>query len=287
MQLRRVVEMAGMLEYCDFDEQTTTTTEGGRIRPDLLVRLPGGRTVVVDAKAPLEAYLDAQDAHDDHTREQKLTDHARQVRDHMAKLGAKGYWEQFHPSPEFVVMFLPGEAIFQAALQQDARLIEFGVGAQVFPASPLTLIALLRAVAHGWRQERLTRNAEQVSRLGKDLYDRVRHLTDRMETLRGRLDATVRAFNDTVATYEGRVLVTARRFRDLGAASGDEIGAVGNVEATPRSPHGVARLFLANANADSPPPAAPVVSVPSGPAPEPAADDVFAPDAPSVAVSDR
>ena len=246
MQLRRVVEMAGMLEYCDFDEQTTTATEHGRIRPDLLVRLPGGRTVVIDAKAPLEAYLDSQEASDDATREQKLADHSRQVRDHMSKLGAKSYWEQFHPSPEFVVMFLPGEAVFQAALQQDAHLIEFGVGAQVFPASPLTLIALLRAVAHGWRQERLTRNAEQVSRLGKELYERVRHLTDRMETLRGRLDGTVRAFNETVATYEGRVLVTARRFRDLGAATGDELPAIGEVQATPRSPMGVARLFLAH-----------------------------------------
>lgn len=260
MQLRRVVELAGMLEYCDFDEQSTTTTENGRIRPDLLVRLPGGRTVVVDAKAPLEAYLDAQDCHDDHTREQKLSDHTRQVRDHMTKLGAKGYWDQFQPSPEFVVMFLPGEAIFQAALQQDARLIEFGVGTQVFPASPLTLIALLRAVAHGWRQERLARNAEQVSKLGKELYDRVRHLTDRMETLRGRLDGTVRAFNETVATYEGRVLVTARRFRDLGAATGEEVGTVGEVVTTPRSPHGVARLFLAHGGGDAaePHPSTPV-----------------------------
>lgn len=248
MQLRRVVEMAGMLEYCDFDEQTSHATENGRIRPDLLVRLPGGRTVVIDAKAPLEAYLDAQESTDDATREQKLADHSRQVRDHMTRLGAKGYWEQFHPSPEFVVMFLPGEAVFQAALQQDAHLIEFGVGTQVFPASPLTLIALLRAVAHGWRQERLTRNAEQVSKLGKELYDRVRYLTDRMETLRGRLDGTVRAFNETVATYEGRVLVTARRFRDLGAATGDELGVVGEVDTTPRSPHGVARLFLAHGN---------------------------------------
>jgi len=252
MQLRRVVEMAGMLEYCDFDEQSSHTTENGRIRPDLLVRLPGGRTVVIDAKAPLEAYLDAQDSTEEAAREQKLADHSRQVRDHMTKLGAKGYWEQFHPSPEFVVMFLPGEAVFQAALQQDAHLIEFGVGTQVFPASPLTLIALLRAVAHGWRQERLTRNAEQVSKLGKELYDRVRHLTDRMETLRGRLDGTVRAFNETVATYEGRVLVTARRFRDLGAATGDELAVVSEVDTTPRSPHGVARLFLAHGNGDSP-----------------------------------
>ncbi len=252
MQLRRVVEMAGMLEYCDFDEQTSTDTEHGRVRPDLLVRLPGGRTVVIDAKAPLEAYLDAQEATDDQAREQKLADHSRQVRDHMTKLGAKGYWEQFHPSPEFVVMFLPGEAVFQAALQQDAHLIEFGVGTQVFPASPLTLIALLRAVAHGWRQERLTRNAEQVSKLGKELYDRVRQLTDRMETLRGRLDGTVRAFNDTVATYESRVLVTTRRFRDLGAATGDEIGAVNDVDTTPRAPLGVARLFLAQPGGDEP-----------------------------------
>lgn len=279
MQLRRVVEMAGMLEYCDFHEQSTSGPEGGRIRPDLLVRLPGGRTVVVDAKVPLEAYLDAQDATDDHAREAKLADHARQVRDHMTKLGAKGYWEQFQPSPEFVVMFLPGEAIFQAALQNDARLIDFGVGAQVFPSSPLTLIALLRAVAHGWRQERLTRNAEQVSRLGKDLYDRVRHLTDRMETLRGRLDGTVRAFNDTVATYEGRVLVTARRFRDLGAATGDEIGAVGEVEATPRSPHGVARLFLAHGGVDG--------DGPGGLAEPAAAADVFEPDASPAIASDR
>ncbi len=278
MQLRRVVEMAGMLEYCDFHEQSTTGTENGRIRPDLLVRLPGGRTVVVDAKVPLEAYLDAQDAHDDHTREAKLGDHARQVRDHMTKLGAKGYWEQFEPSPEFVVMFLPGEAIFQAALQNDARLIDFGVGAQVFPSSPLTLIALLRAVAHGWRQERLTRNAEQVSRLGKDLYDRVRHLTDRMETLRGRLDSTVRAFNETVATYEGRVLVTARRFRDLGAATGEELGAVGEVDATPRSPLGTARLFLAHASADGD-----AAVTPPGEDP----GDVFEPDASSAVASDR
>jgi DNA recombination protein RmuC len=278
MQLRRVVEMAGMLEYCDFHEQSTTGTENGRIRPDLLVRLPGGRTVVVDAKVPLEAYLDAQDATDDHTRDGKLADHARQVRDHMTKLGAKGYWEQFQPSPEFVVMFLPGEAIFQAALQNDARLIDFGVGAQVFPSSPLTLIALLRAVAHGWRQERLTRNAEQVSRLGKDLYDRVRILTDRMETLRGRLDSTVRAFNETVATYEGRVLVTARRFRDLGAATGEELGAVAEIDAAPRSPHGIARLFLAHAAEPEPAPPAPA---------EPEPSDVLEPDASVFGLSDR
>jgi DNA recombination protein RmuC len=245
LQLRRVVEMAGMLEYCDFNEQSTQIGDAGRLRPDLLVRLPGNRTVVVDAKVPLEAYLDAQELQDEAVRERKLNDHARLVREHMTKLGQKGYWEQFQPSPEFVVMFLPGEAIFQAALQQDGRLIEFGVGAQVFPASPLTLIALLRAVAHGWRQERVTRNAEQVSRLGRELYDRVRMLTDRFETLRGRLDGTVKAFNETVGTYDSRVLVTARKLRELGAASGEDIDGVAAVDGTPRSPLGVPRLWLA------------------------------------------
>ena len=258
LQLRRVVEMAGMLEYCDFHEQSTQNGDNGRLRPDLLVRLPGNRTVVVDAKVPLEAYLDAQELQDEAGRERKLNDHARLVRDHMAKLGQKAYWEHFQPSPEFVVMFLPGEAIFQAALQQDGRLIEFGVGVQVFPASPLTLIALLRAVAHGWRQEQVTRNAEQVSRLGKELYDRVRMLTERFETLRGRLDGTVKAFNETVGTYDSRVLVTARKLRELGAASGGDIDAVAALDGTPRSPIGVPRLWLAqNGNGDHAQPAEP------------------------------
>src|SRR5687768_5290807 len=154
MQLRRVVELAGMLDYCDFVEQPSLLSDLGRQRPDLIVKLPGGRTVVIDAKVPLEAYLDAQEVTDDNLREQLMAEHARQVREHMTKLGGKNYWEQVQPSPEFVVMFLPGEAFFQAALQQDSSLIEFGVRARVFPASPLTLIALLQVVGQGWQQDR-------------------------------------------------------------------------------------------------------------------------------------
>ena len=234
IQLRRVVEMAGMLHHCDFQEQPSAATEAGRLRPDLLVTLPGHRLVVIDAKVPLEAYLDAQEAQDDVTRQQRLQAHARQVREHMQKLSAKAYWEQFQPSPEFVVMFLPGEAIFQAALQEDAGLIEFGAERRVFPASPITLIALLRAVAHGWREERLARNAEEVSLLGKELYERVIKMTEHLDTLRTRLDGTVRAFNDTVGSYETRVLVTARRFKELGATSSPDIDPLQALDAVPR-----------------------------------------------------
>jgi DNA recombination protein RmuC len=234
IQLRRVVEMAGMLHHCDFQEQPSLNGDAGRLRPDLIVTLPGDRTVVIDAKVPLEAYLDAQEAQDDVTRLQCLQAHARQVREHMQKLSAKAYWEQFQPSPEFVVMFLPGEAIFQAALQQDVGLIEFGVGQKVFPASPITLIALLRAVAHGWREERLAANAAEVSTLGKELYERVTKMTEHLDTLRTRLDGAVRAFNDTVGSYETRVLVTARRFKELGATSGKDIEPLQALDAVPR-----------------------------------------------------
>lgn len=235
IQLRRVVELAGMVHHCDFQEQPTATTDAGaRLRPDVIVTLPGQRTVVVDAKVPLEAFLDAQEAGDDVTRRQCLQMHARQVRDHMQKLGAKGYWEQFPSSPEFVVMFLPGEAIFQAALQEDASLIEFGVAHKVFPASPITLIALLRAVAHGWREERMAKNAEEISALGKELYERVSKMTEHLDTLRTRLDGTVRAFNDTVGSYETRVLVTARRFKELGATTAQDLDPLQALDTVPR-----------------------------------------------------
>jgi DNA recombination protein RmuC len=234
VQLRKVVELAGMLEHCDFDEQPTTLTEAGRIRPDLIVKLPGGRTIVVDAKVPLEAFLDAQATSDPGVRSGRMADHVRQVREHVTKLGAKGYWEQFPQSPDFVVLFLPAEAIFMGALEQDAQLIEHGVKQRVLVASPLTLIALLRAAALGWRHERLTLNAEEISRLGRDLYDRARTFTDRLDTLGGKLDASVRAFNDAVGTYESRVLVSVRKFRELGAATGDEIGVVPALETEPR-----------------------------------------------------
>jgi DNA recombination protein RmuC len=244
MQLRRVVELAGMLPYCDFEEQPSLLAEYGRQRPDLIVKLPGGRTIVVDAKVPLESYLNAQEATDDLTRAARLGDHARQVREHMTKLGAKNYWEQVQPSPEFVVMFLPGESFFQAALQHDVELVDFGVGSRVFPASPITLIALLQVVAHGWRHERLAQNAEEIQSLGRELYARVSKMTEYLDTLRMRLDSTVKAFNEAVGSYETRVLVTARKFKELGATSDGEIETLQTIDTAPRVLHSANLLGL-------------------------------------------
>jgi DNA recombination protein RmuC len=234
VQLKRVVELAGMLEHCDFDEQPTALSDTGRLRPDLTVKLPGGHTIVVDAKTPLEAFLDAQAATDPGVRSGKLADHVRQVREHVTKLGAKGYWDQFASSPDFVILFLPTDAIFLGALEQDAQLIEFGVKERVLIASPLTLIALLRAAALGWRQERLTINAEEISRLGRELYDRARTFADKFETVGARLDSTVKAYNDAVGSYDTRVMVSMRRFKELGAATGDDIAPVAPLDSAAR-----------------------------------------------------
>jgi DNA recombination protein RmuC len=233
IQLKRVVEMAGMLEHCDFSQQESKSTENGRLRPDLIVKLPGGKSIIVDAKAPLSEYLEAMDATDENIRAEKLAMHSRQIRGHISALGRKNYWEQFNPAPEFVVLFLPGESVFTAALQFDPSLIEFGVAERVIPASPTTLIALLRSVAYGWRQENLAENAEKISKLGKDLYESITTLTKNLNTIGKSLNNAVDAFNSARNSIESRMLVRARRFKELGASTpGKEIEDVPILEKT-------------------------------------------------------
>jgi len=235
IQLRRVVEMAGMQNYCDFVEQETLKTESGTLRPDMIVKLPAGKTIVVDAKAPVSNYLDAMAATDEAERKFKLQAFAKLVRDRITELGRKSYWDQFKDTPELVVMFLPGDHFYSAALQADPSLLEYGVEQRVLVATPVNLIGLLRAVAFGWRQESIAVNAKEISELGAELYKRIADLGGHWIDLGRNLSRTVEAFNSAVGSLESRVLVSARRFRDLGAASSAlEIDVVEPVEKTAR-----------------------------------------------------
>jgi DNA recombination protein RmuC len=235
IQLRRVVEMAGMLSYCDFTEQETLRTETGVLRPDLIVKLPAGKTIVVDAKAPVASYLDAMALEDEGARKAKLQAFAKLVRDRVTELGRKSYWDQFDHTPELVVLFLPGDHFYSAALQEDPSLIEFGVEQKVLIATPVNLIGLLRAVAYGWRQEAIALNAREISDLGAELYKRISDLGGHWIDLGKNLARTVEAFNSAVGSLESRVLVSARRFRELGATpSALEIEALEPVEKSPR-----------------------------------------------------
>lgn len=235
LQLRRVVEMAGMMSHVDFMEQEAATSESGVLRPDLKVKLPGGRTVIVDAKAPLTAYLDSLETQDDLRRRALLADHARQLRDHVKKLSQKLYWDQFDETPDFVVMFIPGEVFYSAALQADPSLIEDAIGQKVILATPTTLIALLRTVAYGWRQEALADNARDIAALGKELYERLATMAGHWEGVGTSLKRAVDSYNKATASLDTRVIVTARRFRELNVGvEKAESAAPPPVEALPR-----------------------------------------------------
>ena len=249
IQLRRVVEMAGMIEHCDFETQAHVATEDGRLRPDLIVQLPGGKKVVVDAKMAGQAYLESLSCTDDESRRLKLREHARQVRDHVTKLSAKSYWSQFDQTPEFVI---PGETFLSAALEQDTALIEDGVNQQVIIATPTTLIALLRAVSYGWRQETIAESARAVSELGRELYTRLATLTEHFAKVGRGLETAVRSYNETVGSLETRVLPSARKFKEHGISPAGELAPLNVVERGVRAvnaPEIVPELPAADADA--------------------------------------
>jgi DNA recombination protein RmuC len=227
-----------MLEYCDFLEQSSVRDVDGKLlRPDLVVNLPGGRQVVVDAKAPLQALLDALDETlDDEARAQKMTDFARHVRDHIAKLNAKAYWQQFSPAPDFVFMFLPGESFYRAALEEDPSLLELHATSRVIVASPTTLITLLRAIAVGWREEQVAESARFVSELGRELYERLATMVDHFGTVGKRLDGAVQAYNQTVGSLERRVLVSARKFPEHGIGTDKQIVELNPIDKSTQQP---------------------------------------------------
>ncbi|MDA8241792.1 MAG: DNA recombination protein RmuC [Nitrospiraceae bacterium] len=235
MQLRRVAELSGMSMHCDFTEQQSVDTDKGRIRPDMIVHLPMGREIVVDSKVSLEAYLDAIAAQTDEEKKVKLERHAQQVRAHMVKLASKDYWSQFRQSPEFVVLFIPGEVFLSPAVEIDNSLIEDGIEKRVIIATPTTLIALLRAIAYGWRQEQMTKNAEQISMLGKELYDRISTMAKYFGELGSAIEKSIASYNRVIGSMESRVLPSIRKFRELGATGAEEIPALEQVDQKPRN----------------------------------------------------
>lgn len=234
IQLKRVVELAGMIDHVDFVEQVSTDTESGRLRPDMLVRLPGRKLIVIDAKTPLLAYLEMVEAQDEGERRRLLKEHGRQIMDHITKLSAKAYWDQFAESPEFVVLFLPSEALYAAALEAEPQLIELGTVRNVIIATPTTLITLLKAIAYGWNQESLAENAQKISQLGKELYDRMSVFIGHMEGLKKGLEKSVDAYNRAVGAIESRVLPAARKFKDLGISSDKDVPELDLLEKIPK-----------------------------------------------------
>ena len=237
MQLRRTVEMAGMINYCDFEEQASVeTADGERLRPDMLIRLPNERVVVVDSKVPLAAYLDALQSEDPDVQKERMQAHARHVRDHIKGLSAKTYWDKFDNAPEFVVLFIPNETIFSAALEQDPQLIELGVLNKVILATPTTLIALLKAIAYGWQQEAIAREAKEIAALGKELYDRIGVVAGHFAKVGKSLGQSVEHYNKAVSSVETRLLSTAKKFQALDSASAAELPEVKGIETIPALP---------------------------------------------------
>ncbi len=235
MQLRRVAELSGMSMHCDFTEQQSMDTEKGRIRPDMIVHLPMEREIVVDSKVSLEAYLDAIAATTEDERKAKMEKHAQQVRSHMNKLASKEYWSQFKQSPEFVVLFIPGESFLSSALDMDNTIIEDGIEKRVIVATPTTFIALLRAIAYGWRQEQLTKNAQEISELGRQLYERMNILVQHFDSIGSNLEKAISAYNKAVGSMESRILPSVRRFKELGVTGADEIPVIEQIDQTPRN----------------------------------------------------